>query len=94
MTIKQVIRLLETHNKWRKGADIPMIDVKKLTQAIEIAVKELKLIAKYKQRSTTTVVHESFMDDHYLVTKCCGIPITKENFCPECGRKIIKLKHQ
>ena len=64
MTIKQTIRLLEAHNKWRKGADIPMIDPKKLSQAIEIAVKELKLIAK-----------------------------SKENYCPECGRKIIKIKH-
>lgn len=70
-----------------------MIDPKKLSQAIDVAVKELKLIAKYKQRSTTTVINEMFMDDYYLVTKCCGIgPITKENYCPECGRKIIKLK--
>ena len=24
-------------------------------------------------------------------TKCCGIaPITNENYCPNCGRKIIK----
>ena len=39
------------------------------------------------------------MDDLYGIdipieitkTKCCGIaPITNENFCPNCGRKIIR----
>jgi len=28
---------------------------------------------------------------HLQVTACCGIgPITNENYCPSCGRRIVK----
>ena len=45
--------------------------------------------------NTTELISE--LEDYYglktniLKTKCCGIaPITTENYCPNCGRKIIR----
>lgn len=96
MTLKQTIKLLEYHNNWRRGYSIPMTNPKKLGIALDVAVAELKQIADYKAiikalRGTTTVANESFMDDYYIVVKCCGVgPITNENYCPQCGRKILK----
>ena len=36
MDVQEALRLLEYHNKWRKGADIQMIQPKVLSEAIEI----------------------------------------------------------
>ncbi len=54
-------------------------------------------LKKELENNTTELIIE--MDDLYGIdipieitkTKCCGIaPITNANFCPNCGRKIIK----
>ena len=42
MTIKKAIEILETHNKWRKGADIEPTQPKLLTEAIDVIIKKLK----------------------------------------------------
>lgn len=42
MDLQEVINTLETHNIWRKGANIQPTDPKKLTQALEKAIKILK----------------------------------------------------
>lgn len=39
MTIEEAIMLLEHHNKWRKGADIPMVQPKALSEAIDLVVE-------------------------------------------------------
>jgi hypothetical protein len=36
------INVLTQHNKWRKGANIPVTNPKELGKAIDIAIKELK----------------------------------------------------
>jgi hypothetical protein len=42
MEIQDAIRLLEHHNKWRRGADIPMVNPTVLGKAIDVVVKEYK----------------------------------------------------
>ena len=71
--------------------------IKELEQTIEnmkaIAGEKIEPINTISSVDYTTELitkHEgSFYQE--TVTKCCGIGmITKENFCPNCGRKIIK----
>ena len=38
MTIEEAVALLKQHNKWRRGADIPMTDARKLGTAIDVIV--------------------------------------------------------
>lgn len=42
MEVQEALRLLEHHNKWRKGADIPMIQPKVLSEVIDTIVNEFK----------------------------------------------------
>ena len=42
MTLKQAIKVLETHQKWRKGSTIDRVTPKELTEALDIAVNLLK----------------------------------------------------
>ena len=44
MTLKEAIKVLKDHNKWRLGADTEPTDCKKLTEALEIAIHLLKQI--------------------------------------------------
>ncbi len=42
MTKEEAIKILELHNQWRKGAEIPMENPVRLGMAIDIVVCELK----------------------------------------------------
>jgi len=42
MELYDAIKLLEHHNKWRKGADIPMVNPSALGEAIDTVVKKYK----------------------------------------------------
>ena len=42
MDVQEALRLLEHHNKWRKGADIKMPNPKDLSEAIDTVVNEFK----------------------------------------------------
>ena len=42
MKIQEALSLLEHHNKWRRGADIKMIDPKMLGEAIDLIVNKYK----------------------------------------------------
>ena len=42
MDVQEALRLLEHHNKWRRGADIPMLNPTVLGEVIDIIVKEFK----------------------------------------------------
>ena len=63
--------------------------MKAKNEELESRIKELE------EEKTTELIIEK--EDYYgcltniTKTKCCGIaPITNENFCPNCGRKIIR----
>ena len=47
MNIKEIIRALKHHQKWRKGADIEMLHPKYLGEVIDEAIK---LLEKYESR--------------------------------------------
>ena len=38
----KAINILRTHNKWRRGADIPMSDPKEVGEAIDMAISVLE----------------------------------------------------
>lgn len=42
MELQKALELLEHHNKWRKGADIPMVQPKALSEAIDVILRECK----------------------------------------------------
>lgn len=42
MTIDEAIEVLELHNQWRKGGDVPMQTPVKIGMAIDFVVCELK----------------------------------------------------
>jgi hypothetical protein len=46
MTYEQAAEILELHNRWRRGADIPMVAPALLGQAIELAVEALYMVAE------------------------------------------------
>lgn len=46
MDLKEAIKVLESHQLWRKGAEIEPTDPKKLSEALDIAVRLLKQLNK------------------------------------------------
>lgn len=40
--VQDALKILETHNKWRRGADIPMVRPKTLGEAIDLIVATYK----------------------------------------------------
>ena len=49
MNIDEVIKALKHHQKWRKGADIPMMQPKYLGEVIDNAIK---LLEEYESRKS------------------------------------------
>ena len=46
MTVKQAIKILKYANRWRRGAEIEMPDVKEFGEAIDVAVVMLEVALK------------------------------------------------
>jgi hypothetical protein len=42
MNLKETIEVLVNHNEWRKGAEIPMIEPKIISEALDNAINLLK----------------------------------------------------
>ena len=42
MTLQEALKHLEYYQKWRKGADMPQPDPKKVSEALDIAINILK----------------------------------------------------
>ena len=42
MTLKEAIKELEYYQKWRKGADMPQPEPKKVSEVLDIAINILK----------------------------------------------------
>lgn len=42
MTLKEAIKELEYYQKWRKGADMPQPEPKKIGESLDIAINILK----------------------------------------------------
>lgn len=54
MNRHEAIKILKYYQKWRMGDDddLPMPDPKKVSKAIDFAIKELEEIDKQKNKST------------------------------------------
>ena len=71
MTIDEAIEVLELHNQWRKGADIPMETPVRIGMAIDLVVCELK----------------NLRIAHVIKSVCdCGKPIDSR-YAPCCSLK-------
>jgi hypothetical protein len=55
MIVDEAIKILETHNQWRKGADIPMESPVRLGMAIDIITCELKTFIEEDKLSLTAL---------------------------------------
>ena len=42
MTLKEAIKELEYYQKWRKGADMPQPEPKKVSEVLDIAINLMK----------------------------------------------------
>ena len=59
---------------------------KETVQQLESRIKELE-----SEKSTELITKNEGSFYQETITKCCGIgPITSENFCPNCGREIVR----
>ena len=65
------------------------------TKFLEKKITEINQALQLKQTGVSTCFLEDY-EDHFFEVKykqvsCCKIaPITDENYCPKCGKKILK----
>ena len=65
------------------------------TKFLEKKITELNQALQLQQTGVSTCFLEDY-EDHFFEVKykqvsCCKIaPITNENYCPNCGKKILK----
>lgn len=45
MTTKKAIEILQYHNKWRRGAEIPMLGPKEIGEAMDKAIEVMKSVS-------------------------------------------------
>lgn len=46
MTLQEAIKIVESHQKWRLGAEIEMIEPKLLTAALDLVIQAAKELVK------------------------------------------------
>ena len=80
MTIDEAIEVLELHNQWRKGADIPMETPIRIGMAIDLVVCELKNLR-------IAHVMQSVCEHEWLNHSFDHFGILQEQICDKCGLK-------
>lgn len=100
MTIQQSIEIVETHNKWRRGAEIPMNDPTELGIALVTIVAFAKRsFTKPEYLEAAELGEVSMIDAKHVVSlldevrngrkcKSCGARTDKE-YCDICEAKGI-----
>ena len=54
-------------------------------------VQRLRNLKRYTMKTTRIIDIEDSFAEKIKVVECCKIgPITNENFCPNCGKKVKK----
>jgi hypothetical protein len=71
------------------------LDNRKKARDLEQAITEINQSLQLQQTGVSTCFLEDVTDDvfnmRYKQVSCCKIaPITEENYCPNCGNKILK----
>jgi len=58
-----------------------------------ICIPKICIVSTTELNGITHLInHDEGMGLNILVTECCGVgPITNENYCPKCGKKINRL---
>ena len=79
MTIDEAIEVLELHNQWRKGADIPMETPVRIGMAIDLVVCELKNLRIAHVMQSVCDLNPDFQQ--YLIEQ-------GETKCKQCGKKL------
>lgn len=80
MTIDEAIEVLELHNQWRKGADIPMETPIRIGMAIDLVVCELKNLR-------IAHVMQSDCDHEWINNSFDQFGFLQEQICDKCGAK-------
>ena len=56
MNKEEAAQILETHNEWRRGAEIPPTDPTALGEALDVAVSELRKDDEREPRNLDTII--------------------------------------
>ena len=70
-----------------------LFDCQDELKSLQIENKKLKerINELESEKSTELIIKNEGSFYEITTTKCCGVgPITNENFCPNCGRKIMR----
>ena len=72
--------------------DSAIQEIKSLLAGLPVTqVIEGELLIKLEVTTELIQIDESDFIGGYDVTKCCKVgPVVNENYCPECGKKIIR----
>lgn len=64
MKIKEIIRILHSYQKWRRGANIQQPDPTEIGRAIDGAIRELRNFQRVKIWMKNNVKNKSYATDH------------------------------
>ena len=86
MDAERAIAVLENHNNWRRGADIPMQDPQDIGEAVDIAVSVMKEhgwrpISEAKKSPTSILVWCPDRQNQYIVTWMAGSDVGGGCWC-------------
>lgn len=63
MTTEEAIEIIEQHQKWRVGEDMPMIHPKKLTESLNVLLRVSKEVVRIEKAK----LDERLVDVEYLI---------------------------
>jgi len=75
MTARQAIALVKRHNRWRRGAEIPMEDPKTLGLALDLVISLAQTACPPSKRT------------HPCNLVGCTNRVSGHPFCPKCSAK-------
>jgi hypothetical protein len=98
MKKSEAIAILERHNKWRRGAEIPMEDPTELGIAIDVVLAELK--GENSPECGTKEIDSSIEDENERIPYCTDCGSEDLNYidqyangkyweCKECEKRFI-----
>tara|TARA_R100000541_G_scaffold39136_1_gene46985 strand:- start:10857 stop:11120 length:264 start_codon:yes stop_codon:yes gene_type:complete len=84
-----------TKEKYKEILEIQMIPYNEKSRWFEETLTKINQALQLQQTGVSTCFLEDYQDHFFEVkykqTSCCKIaPITNENYCPNCGNKILK----
>ena len=93
---EEVLKILHDKFDWKLTNSLTTTGKKLVADTIKaLKIAENNQALQLKQTGVSTCFLEDVTDDvfnmGYKQVSCCKIaPITNENYCPNCGKKILK----